>query len=90
MSHDDKDPVIRYLRSLRVGERVIETSKSMTFGWTGTTFMSKTPGHGLCVKWDNIIDGGQMSTACTGGTRRIRDVLMVFNTHADINTLGKE
>ncbi len=85
----DKDPVVKYLRSLKVKERVIETSQSMTFGWTGTTFLSKTPGHGMCVRWDNMIDGGHMSTAVTGGTRRIKDVLQVFNAHVDIDTLGK-
>jgi hypothetical protein len=65
----------KYLLSLKVGERVIETSRSCMYGATGTVYRSKGKHRGLCVKWDTDFDGGRMSTATTGGTRRISEVL---------------
>jgi hypothetical protein len=65
----------KYLRSIEEGERVAEEGNSMMTGWEGTTYRSE---RGMCVKWDNIIDGGQLSTALTHGTRRIRDLTCPF------------
>jgi len=66
----------KYLQSLKVGDRVVETGRSCMFAATGTVFMSETPGHGMCVRWDVLPgDKGQMSTSVTHGTQRIRDVL---------------
>lgn len=64
-----------YLNSLVEGERVAEEGNSMMTGWEGTTYRSE---RGMCVKWDNIIDGGQLSTALTHGTRRLRDLTCPF------------
>lgn len=64
-----------YLKSLVEGERVVEEGNSMMTGWTGTTYRSE---RGMCVKWDNLIEGGHLSTALTHGTRRLRDVTCPF------------
>jgi hypothetical protein len=64
-----------YLNSLAEGERVVEEGNSMMTGWSGTTYRSE---RGMCVKWDNLIEGGQLSTAVTHGTRRLRDVTCPF------------
>lgn len=67
---------LKYLQSLKVGDRVVETGRSCMFAATGTVFLSETPGHGNCVLWDVLPgDQGQMSTSITHGTKRIRDVL---------------
>ncbi|WP_417744792.1 hypothetical protein [Rosistilla oblonga] len=60
-----------YLNSIPAGARVVEQGVSMTMGWLGTTYHN---GHHMCVKWDNVIDGGQLSTALTHGTRLLVDV----------------
>lgn len=64
-----------YLCGLVEGERVVEEGNSGTTGWEGITVKGS---RGLCVKWDNLIDGGQMTTAVTHGTRRVRDVTCPF------------
>ncbi len=64
-----------YLCGLQEGERVVEEGNSGTTGWEGITVKGS---RGMCVKWDNLIDGGQMTTAVTHGTRRIRDVTCPF------------
>ena len=60
-----------YLCGLVEGEWVVEEGNSGTTGWQGITVMGS---RGMCVKWDNLIDGGQLTTSVTHGTRRIRDV----------------
>ncbi len=61
-----------FVETLEIGERVIERGKSGMKGETGTVVMSKTPGHGKCVKWDTVFcEGSGMVTSITGGTRRL-------------------
>jgi len=64
-----------YLNSLSEGDRVAEQGNSMMTGWEGTVYRGE---RGLCVKWDNVIDGGQLSTSVTHGTRRLRDLTCPF------------
>jgi hypothetical protein len=65
-----------YLCGLVEGERVVEEGNSGTTGWEGITVKGS---RGMCVKWDNLIDdAGQMTTAVTHGTRRLRDVTCPF------------
>lgn len=65
-----------YLCGLVEGERVVEEGNSGTTGWEGITVKGS---RGMCVKWDKLIDDdGQMTTAVTHGTRRIRDVTCPF------------
>jgi len=72
-----------YLCGLQEGERVIETGNSMMTGWQGTTVMGS---RGMCVKWDNLIDGGQMTTSVTHGTRRIHESTQ--NTETEFQKLS--
>ena len=63
-----------FVETLQVGERVIERGQSMMTGETGTVVMSRTPGHGKCVKWDTKFrEGSGMVTSITGGTRRLQE-----------------
>lgn len=64
-----------YLKSLKVGERVIETGRSCMRGATGVVYRSKNKGtyRAMCVLWD--LPDGKMGTSITHGTRRITDVL---------------
>lgn len=63
---------LAYLKSLQVGERVIETTKgSERYGKQGTIYISANPGltfGSKCVKWE---DG--LGTGVTHGTRRVSD-----------------
>lgn len=63
--------VLAYLQSLKVGERVIETTHSCMFGKRGTVYESKS-GGGTCVAWE--LPEGIMGTSVTWGTRRLSDV----------------
>ena len=63
-----------FVETLQVGERMIERGQSMMTGETGTVVMSRTPGHGKCVKWDTKFrEGSGMVTSITGGTRRLQE-----------------
>lgn len=64
---------LRYLKSLKEGERVIETGMCATWGAIGVVYKSKVKGHGMCVMWN--LPEGQMGTSITHGTRRVTDVL---------------
>jgi hypothetical protein len=64
--------VLAYIKGLKVGEEVIETTQSSMFGKTGVVYES-TSSEGTCVKWD-LKDGTYMGTSVTWGTRRISDV----------------
>lgn len=64
---------LRYLKSLKEGERVVETGMCATWGAIGVVYKSKVKGHGMCVMWN--LPEGQMGTSITHGTRRVRDVL---------------
>lgn len=83
---------LKYLQSLKVDDRVVETGRSCMFAATGTVFLSETPGHGNCVLWDVLPgDKGQMSTAITHGTKRIRDVLSdLEGARSALERLAKE
>lgn len=67
-----------YLGALRAGERVIETTTLMfSSGWTGTVYLNDKGWS--CVMWDEPgHPERKMGTSPTGGTRRITDVLSVF------------
>jgi len=68
----NKDSILDYLRSLKVGERVIETGNSCMTGKCGVVYMSDDPEHGLCVLWDGPEKFG---TGVTHGTRRLRETI---------------
>jgi hypothetical protein len=52
-----------YVEGLKVGERVIETGMSGTYGWTGTIYISETHG-GKCVMWDEENGGDTTTSLC--------------------------
>jgi hypothetical protein len=65
----NNDQVREYLRSLREGERVVETGQSCMTGRQGVVYIKDNL---PCVKWDKLPgDTGQMGTSATWGTRRI-------------------
>ena len=70
------DEVREYLRSLKPGERVIETGQSCMTGRKGTVYISEnemTKGS-ICVRWDKLPgENGTMGTSATWGTRRLAD-----------------
>ena len=73
-----------YLRALRVGDRVVETSLSATVGAIGVVYISrnKGPSYGSkCVMWD--LKDGKMGTSVIGGTRLVTDVLRQLNKLTD-------
>lgn len=68
-----EDEINAYLRSLKPGERVIETAASALWLQRGTVYLNTT--GDICVMWDKDSDDvGQMGTSVTGGTRRLSDV----------------
>jgi len=65
------EQVRKYLKSLKEGERVIETGQSGMTGRKGTVYLKKDDGS-PCVMWDLLPgDEGRMGTSATWGTRRI-------------------
>lgn len=65
----NRQEFIEYVKSLQIGEKVIETGQSCMHGKTGTIYISEKEGPTFgskCVKWE---DG--MGTSVTHGTRRI-------------------
>ena len=60
--------VLEYLRGLKAGERVIETTKSAMFSCTGTIYFNEA--GIMCVMWDG---SEKMGTSVTWGCRRISD-----------------
>ncbi len=69
------EEVVAYIRSLQVGERVMETSESALFGRCGTVYLSETY-NSICVMWDKLQgEEGHMGTSCTEGARRVTDLL---------------
>lgn len=74
------DDTATYLRSLKPGERVIETGQSCMTGSVGTVYISDdelTRGT-ICVMWQWPASIAGMGTSATHGTRRIKDVLAAF------------
>ena len=74
----------KYVSSLKVGERVIETGKSCMAGAVGTVYIwtnEETCGS-KCVMWGWPKDVATLGTSVTHGTRRIKEVLDMFNTRA--------
>lgn len=69
-----------YLCGLQVGERVVETGQSMMTGWQGTVVMGS---RGVCVKWDNLIENGRLTTSLTHGTRRIHEAKLTADVQAE-------
>jgi len=62
---------LAYIKTLKVGERVIETANTCMRGMKGTVYISEnemTKGA-ICVMWEN-----KMGTSITAGTRRLSDV----------------
>lgn len=57
-----------FYKSLKVGERVIELGESGMKGQAGTIVLGR---EGVSVQWDTDFDGSRMTTAVTGGTRRL-------------------
>jgi len=80
----DHDAICKYIRTLKEGEKVVETGGCMS-GMGGTIIMSKHPykdeDH-LAVAWDSpeaiSAMGGLMTTSITGGTRRLHEVDLTF------------
>lgn len=67
---------LRYLKSLKEGDRVVETGMSGMWGAIGVVYKSKNKGQtygSMCVMWD--LPEGKMGTSITHGTRRVKDVL---------------
>lgn len=64
------EQVVAYLRSLKPGERVIETGQCGYYGMLGVVYVSENEGTkgSICVRWDN-----KMGTSATWGTRRLED-----------------
>lgn len=68
----DHEAIRKYIGTLQVGERVVETNGCMS-GCEGVVYMSEHNGEPVkCVKW-NLTDGNQMGTSVTGGTRRLHE-----------------
>ena len=71
------DEVMAYLKTLKVGERVIEVGQSCMTGKKGTVYISEnemTKGS-ICVRWDAWPgETSRMGTSATWGTRRISDI----------------
>jgi hypothetical protein len=81
----NNDELRAYIESLKVGEKVIETGASCMTGAVGTVYVSDddlTRGT-KCVMWEWPKDIAGMGTSVTHGTRRIKEVLAVFNEPAD-------
>lgn len=70
----NEEELRRYLRALKPGERVVETTAgSMLHRRQGAVYISDTPGPSfgsICVRWDGPENLG---TSVTGGTRRLTD-----------------
>ncbi len=82
----DFDAISEYLRTLKEGEKVVETSGCMS-GMGGTIKKSQHPTNGgdhLVVSWDSPeavkAMNGLMVTAITGGTRRPHEAHLNFKT----------
>ena len=62
-----------YIKSLKPGERVVETGRSCLQGREGTVYHSER--GDVCIMWDKKPgESGQMGTSVTGGTRRVSEV----------------
>jgi hypothetical protein len=62
----NEEQVKEYLRGLKAGERVVETTKSAMLGCRGTIYFNES--GSMCVMWDGP---EKMGTSVTWGTRRI-------------------
>lgn len=64
---------LEFITTLKVGERVIETSLNAFYLHQGVVCLNS---HGdICVKWDALPgETGQMTTSITWGTRRVKEV----------------
>jgi hypothetical protein len=72
MLHDTE--TLDYLRTLRLGERVIETGSNAKQGRRGFVVES-SQGDGYAIQWD-AVDGepGRMTTSPTWTTKRVADI----------------
>jgi hypothetical protein len=90
MNTDQK--TIEYLKTLKPGDRVIETDQSGTTGWLGTVYISTnemTKGS-TCVLWDALPgETDQIGTSVTFGTRRINDIPHLQKIADEIQQNGK-
>jgi hypothetical protein len=69
---DETGPeVLAYLNSLKVGDEVIETTRSAMHLKKGVVYMSE-PDNDTCVRWD-LGNGKWMGTTVTWGTRKLTD-----------------
>ena len=73
MKHLEGQELIDYLRSLKPGERVRETSRSAIYNREGDVYLNER--GDICVLWDEYPgEGGRMGTTVTGGARRVSDL----------------
>lgn len=68
-----KAEILKYLDSLQVGDRVIETGNCGMKGMRGDVVASKLT-NGVAVHWDPFPgETGRLTTSPTWGTRRVQD-----------------
>jgi len=70
----DQEQLIAFIKSLKPGDRMIETEKSSClYGRKGTVYISKSNG-GTCILWDKMPgEDGQMGTSVTHGARLVNE-----------------
>lgn len=64
---------LKFIETLQVGERVIETSLNAYYLRQGDVCLGRQ--GDICVKWDAAPgETGRMTTSITWGTRRVKEV----------------